>query len=485
MNSAFQNALVEKYISSGGLLTEQDLGKELFSTWKNLVLTLYTQALELNRRDWDNPTELKECSVKDPIWDTIRVIYDEIIGPVNNHTLPRNTDLVCLLVAYAVKKRSIEGVVKISDQERFRWRLEYLLGREIISQREKTPRMIEDEVLDRKFIRSLRRRDVVKFSVSTNGDSHKIDFAKISIEGYEKVCAIANHPHRYKEFIDSEDENISKNFVLHFFGQLSDSMYSRSWAHILIGLGLQPTNRGIEFLAKKVHEKMQDIMFDCLLEHRSISPMPVIQMRFCQELYATIKEILDEKNIRKMRDDEGPWNEDSTLYVYKGRTSCHSRNHELTSATAIFTGRNDSEIRLNVEYCQGCGKFYISYGSYERYRERYSMLLGKIKMDVSSIASMRDIELSEFSPLRLCGYSVNQQDGYTRTEREYIISKVIEKRVLTKSEVIRYLEHFINMNGQKANNALALSKWKEDLDFTLKYKLSEQPEHRIRKIQKY
>ena len=106
-------------------------------------------------------------------------------------------------------------------------------------------------------------------------------------------------------------------------------------------------------------------------------------------------------------------------------------------------------------------------------------------MDSSSATGIQDIVLSEFSPLKLCGYSVNQQDGYSRTERQYIISKVIEKGVLRKSEVIRYLEYFINRNGQKAGNALALEKWKEDLDFVLKFKLSEQAEYRIKHIKKY
>ena len=51
-------------------------------------------------------------------------------------------------------------------------------------------------------------------------------------------------------------------------------------------------------------------------------------------------------------------------------------------ATAIFTGRNDSDIKLNVEHCKDCGKFYMSYSVYESYREKYGMLLGKIKMDL-------------------------------------------------------------------------------------------------------
>jgi hypothetical protein len=254
---------------------------------------------------------------------------------------------------------------------------------------------------------------------------------------------------------------------------------------VLIGLGLKPTNRGIEFLTKKIDHEMHDVLYESLVEQRVISPINVIHMRFCQELYAIIKDVLDEKNIVKLREETTLWDDQSILYVYKGQTSCHTRHHQMESATAIFTGRNNIDIKLNVEYCKDCGKFYISYSVYERYREKHGMLLGKIKMDSASTEGFQDIVLSEFSPLKLCGYSVNQQDGYSRTERQYIISKVIEKGVLSKSEVIRYLEYFISRNGQKSSNALALEKWKEDLDFTLKFKMSEQSEYQIKHIKKY
>ena len=127
----------------------------------------------------------------------------------------------------------------------------------------------------------------------------------------------------------------------------------------------------------------------------------------------------------------------------------------------------------------------MSYTVYESYRNAYGMLLGNLRMDSSSTSEIPDIVLSDYSPLKLCGYSVSQQAGYSMAERQYIISKMIDLDILTKSEVIRYLEHFIIMNGKKAINAIALDKWKQDLEFTLKYKMSEQQEYQVRYIHKY
>lgn len=366
MNDILQNALVEHYVNSKGLITEQDVGTATFQEWKNVVEALYTQAIGLNAQDWDNPTELKAVAISDQIWDILRKVYEDIVGEVNGSFLQRDTSIVCLIVAYAIKKHKPMDGKKLSNQEAFRLKWEHYLAREIMIQRSKSIMMIEDDRLDRNAIRSLRKRRRIKLSRESE---MKIDKGKI-------------------DFSETLEENCD-------------------------------------------------------------------------------------------------WNDDSVLYIYKGRTSCHTRNHEMEQATAIFTGRNDLDIKLNIEHCKKCGKFYMSYSVYERYREKYGMLLGKIKMDSASTVGLQDIVLSELSPLKLCGYSVNQQDGYSKAERQYIISKVIEKGVLRKSEVVRYLEYFINRNGQKSSNALALKKWKEDLDFTLKFKISEQAEHQIKHIKKY
>lgn len=487
MNEVLQNALIDHYAKSSGLLTEEDLGAKMFEYWNEHISLLLKQSIELNELEWDNSTKLKEISSKHCVWDTISELY-AFVGEVNGAPLHKEMEIVCLFVGYAVKNRKIVNGVKLPRPESFRLNFEYFIARQILAQRWKSQSILEDEIIDRKYIRSLIKKDV-EFTPIKEGSlvvgRGKIDFLKISNEGFEKVRCIAEQPYRYEKYIDESDELLSRSYIKYLFGKISSNEYAKAWAKVLLGLGLKPTDKGIKFLASKVDQIMKPIMYDHLFAKRVISPEAVIEMEFIQHLYKVIKLVLDEKQINKEKIDDSVWDDSSVLYVYKGRTSCHSRNHEMESATAIFTGRNNQDIRLNVEHCKTCGKFYLRYSLYERYREKYGMLLGRIKMDSASINVDGDIILSEFSPLRLCGYSVNQQDGYTKTERHYIISKVIEKGVLTKNEVIRYLEHFINRNGQRSNNTLALEKWKEDLHFTMQYKLSEQAQYRLKRIKKY
>ena len=64
------------------------------------------------------------------------------------------------------------------------------------------------------------------------------------------------------------------------------------------------------------------------------------------------------------------------------------------------------------------------------------------------------MDLAFASPLKLCGYSVSQSKGLTQATRQYILAKIIYDGIMSKLDVIRYLEHFINLNGSKLENSI-------------------------------
>ena len=140
---------------------------------------------------------------------------------------------------------------------------------------------------------------------------------------------------------------------------------------------------------------------------------------------------------------------------------------------------------MTVNYCKDCKRFFINYVSYETYKHRYGVLIGNIVMEDEGKTVFGDVVLAEASPLKLCGYSVNQQDGYTSQMRQYIISKIIDRGIMSKSDVVRYLEYFISINGRQKRNQLAVSKWNEDLTFTLGYQAKKQERHYITEIKRY
>ena len=140
----------------------------------------------------------------------------------------------------------------------------------------------------------------------------------------------------------------------------------------------------------------------------------------------------------------------------------------------FFYGRNDSEIKLNVEYCTECKKYLLEYSLYDEYRNKYGILVGNVRMERSGMFS-GEYDLALESPLKLSGYSVGQKEDLTVSERRYILARIIHNRIMSKSEVIRYLSYFIKMNGARLGNEIAVKKWKDDLLFVQEYDIEIQP----------
>lgn len=174
----------------------------------------------------------------------------------------------------------------------------------------------------------------------------------------------------------------------------------------------------------------------------------------------------------------------ATLFIYKGKVLCHKHSHPLVPATAIIYDEQDRAIELDVEYCPICKRYMLNYTSYEQYRERHGLLIGKLKM-ISGNGTGGEFEMASESPLKLCGYNVSQADGLSAATRQFLLAKIIHDGIMSKLDVIHYLEHFINMNGAKKENVLALEKWCDDLDFVHKYNKNIQPKVYIGKITKY
>ena len=63
--------------------------------------------------------------------------------------------------------------------------------------------------------------------------------------------------------------------------------------------------------------------------------------------------------------------------------------------------------------------------------------------------------------------------------------KIICDGVLSKYEIMKYLDMFIRINGQKYNMDVAVAKWEDDLKFVREYNFDKQRIVRIDKIKAY
>ena len=175
--------------------------------------------------------------------------------------------------------------------------------------------------------------------------------------------------------------------------------------------------------------------------------------------------------------------QDNTLYVCKGTVSCKRNAHQLTAATGVLLGRSGAIIKINTNYCPQCQKYFIGYEEYMRYRQIYGVLLGNIKVTNGSFIQS-ETDLADESILHICGYSVNQTDNLSSTERQSILQYLIDSKVSNKPEIIEYLNFFIHRNGKRQNMEEAVRRWNEDLRWVRDYQINRQRHFEITNIQK-
>ena len=71
------------------------------------------------------------------------------------------------------------------------------------------------------------------------------------------------------------------------------------------------------------------------------------------------------------------------------------------------------------------------------------------------------------------GYNVNQAEGLTGTRRKRILAVLIDKKIMSRSEIISYLDFFICQRQSNPKFELAISKWEDDRDFVESYRVGE------------
>ena len=92
------------------------------------------------------------------------------------------------------------------------------------------------------------------------------------------------------------------------------------------------------------------------------------------------------------------------------------------------------------------------------------------------------MHLSQESILMQYGYTVSQMEGLSDIRRQKILEILVDGRVLTRSDVIGYLDFFINQRKNQHQYEKAIDKWKNDRDFIEHYKTGSYMEYKISSI---
>ena len=207
-----------------------------------------------------------------------------------------------------------------------------------------------------------------------------------------------------------------------------------------------------------------------------------IQRKAFTEFFAVILNNVSEDSIRKPED----YNTQKIirqigvldLIVRCNIFKCMHEEHEIQNITAVVKilledGREE-EIQISAGYCQQCNVYFIMESTYQELK-RKGIILCRVT-DSKTYAKggfMNGSKLAQESILMQYGYNVSQTVGLSARQRQKILAVMIDNKVLSKSEIISYLDFFIRQHGSRNNMGVAISKWEDDREFVEHYRSGE------------
>lgn len=155
---------------------------------------------------------------------------------------------------------------------------------------------------------------------------------------------------------------------------------------------------------------------------------------------------------------------DIEVHVFYQLTNrCTIGRHRISSITLkCMDYRSNKEVTVNAFYCATCNLYFINHEAIQ------DLMKHNTYPAINFVIHSREINLRPFSKLMAYGYTV-QSDILSDAQRRNILLNIVNDKLMTKQEIIRDLEFKISYNGKRESNAIALSKWRSDLEFISNY----------------
>lgn len=166
--------------------------------------------------------------------------------------------------------------------------------------------------------------------------------------------------------------------------------------------------------------------------------------------------------------------------------NCRHKEHRIVNIEAEFLIATEDNTRQSVKvpagYCSQCNVYFIMESTYQKLKEK-GMLLCRVcdEKTYRTNKSTNNMNLAQESILRQYGYNVGQEDGLSEISRRKILAIVIDNRVLSKTEIIGYLDFFISQHTDSKYKT-AISKWESDRDFVETYKIGEYTKYNVNRL---
>lgn len=157
---------------------------------------------------------------------------------------------------------------------------------------------------------------------------------------------------------------------------------------------------------------------------------------------------------------------------------CMHNNHKienLVAAVNIIDNKNEERlVKVSAGYCRTCNTYFVMESSYDNLK-RMGIPLCRMSDEKTYLKnySVNGMILAQESILMQYGYNVSQTEGLSSSRRQKILAVLIDKGILSKSEIISYLDFFISQRESQSKYQIAISKWEMDREFVEGYRIGE------------
>ena len=162
------------------------------------------------------------------------------------------------------------------------------------------------------------------------------------------------------------------------------------------------------------------------------------------------------------------------LIVSDAADACRKRGHPVERVTGVLVSLDGKPVRLPVDYCQKCKKYFVSAKAYAARREAHGPLLGRYKFPrTGGVQEGRFSSLAEESGLKRYGYTVSRTDDLKMGQRRLILASLMDRRVVSKMQIERYLEFDIKNARKRTDRKRAVERWSSDLEWVRNYSIDQ------------
>ena len=175
----------------------------------------------------------------------------------------------------------------------------------------------------------------------------------------------------------------------------------------------------------------------------------------------------------------------NTLLIYSGTISCFKHKHPVIDVAARLPINNGNYITIHASYCTKCKVAFIHKAYFKQLRQKYRFIVADfVELSADGYTAIKQSSMAAESKLMLCGYNV-KADGLTDRERKQLLQEIMLYGILSKTQIINYLEHFLSFNGSQERMHYAVLNWEADLRFVRDFNLDHHPAISINRIEKY